>query len=305
MSGVTPIKYWICWPIWLLYNILFLIQRMPNRKILASSCFIIYIFALYLTVMGIRKKIFLGFVVIGSILFLSSIIAVFEFNRMKNSVTGLMNANINSINTSRMLMELTDEYNFILLSRAIIDSSLTSAEMLYDDRFDSYIAKIKSNFISEEESSVADSLALSYSKYLSVISHTRRIMAMDIESRKEWYESELKPVYNDLRHYRKLLGELTHSALSDNTTELQEGYYRSIMPGIIAVGAGIVLVLLFNYFINLYFISPVLQISRGIKNYRDFRKSYTVQLDNDDELQEINNEVKSIIEENKKLNSRL
>jgi len=253
--------------------------------------------------MGIRKKISMGFVIIGSILFLSSIIAVFEFSRMKSSVTELMTANINSINTSRMLLELTDEYNFILMSRVIIDSSITSAEILYDDRFDSYIANIKGNFSSENEIAIADSLALYYSKYLLVISNSRGIMSAGIDERKEWYENELKPVFTDLRKYKKELGILTQTALAQNTNKLQEGYYRSIMPGIIAVGVGIVLVLLFNYFINIYFISPILLISRGIKNYKEFRKSYSVQIDNDDEIEELNLEVKTIIEENKKLKS--
>lgn len=253
--------------------------------------------------MGIRKKISLGFVVIGSILFLSSIIAVFEFNRMRNSVTDLMKANINSINTSRKLMELTDEYNFILLSRVITDSALIADEIIYDNRFDNYISSIKNNFTSDIEISVADSLTATYEHYLAVIGETREVMTMTAEARKEWYDTKLKPVYNNLRKYKKELGALTQQALADNTNELQEGYYRSIMPGIIAVSAGIILVLLFNYFINLYFISPLLLISKGIKNYREFRKSYNVQFDNDDEIQEINSDVKSIIEENKKLKS--
>lgn len=253
--------------------------------------------------MGIRKKISLGFVVIGSILFLSSIIAVFEFNRMRNSVTDLMKANINSINTSRKLMELTDEYNFILLSRVITDSALIADEIIYDNRFDNYISSIKNNFTSDIEISVADSLTATYEHYLTVIGETREVMTMTADARKEWYDTKLKPVYNNLRKYKKELGALTQQALADNTNELQEGYYRSIMPGIIAVSAGIILVLLFNYFINLYFISPLLLISKGIKNYREFRKSYNVQFDNDDEIQEINSDVKSIIEENKKLKS--
>ncbi|MDP3453243.1 MAG: hypothetical protein Q8R90_09835 [Bacteroidales bacterium] len=222
---------------------------------------------------------------------------------MKNSVTQLMNANINSINTSRMLMELTDEYNFILLSRVIVDSVITSEKIMHDDRFDKYINSIKSNFTSEAEVIIADSLATTYSEYLSVIRETRNIMSQDYESRKRWYENDLKPVYNNLRLYKKRLGLLTQAALADNTKQLQEGYYRSIMPGIIAVSAGIILVLLFNYFINLYFISPILLISKGIKNYKNFRKSYNVQFDNDDEIQDMNSEVKSIIDENKKLKS--
>ncbi|GAB1473126.1 hypothetical protein MASR2M69_05670 [Bacteroidota bacterium] len=253
--------------------------------------------------MGIRKKISLGFVVIGFILFLSSVIAVFEFNRMRKSVTVLMNANINSINTSRMIMELTDEYNFILLSRVIVDSTFRSDEILYDDRFDKYLYNIKKNFSSETEIAIADSLAFYYSQYLSVISKTNKIMSEDTEVRKAWYENELKPVYNNLRKYKKKLGILTQTAMAENTKDLQEGYYRSIMPGIIAVSAGIILVLLFNYFINIYFISPILLISKGIKSYKDFRKSYNVHFDNDDEIQEMNIEVKSIIDENKKLKS--
>jgi methyl-accepting chemotaxis protein len=253
--------------------------------------------------MKIRKKISLGFIIIGSILFISSVVAFVEFHRMKNSVTSLMNANINSINTSRKLMELTDEYNFNLLSRVIIDSSITSQEILYDERFDEYIASIKKSFTLERERNIADSLAVAYSGYLAAISKSRMVLAGDYQSRLEWYENSLKPVYSDLRKYKKELGALTQSALHQNTEELQAGYYRSIMPGIVAVGVGIVLVILFNYFINVFLITPVLQISKGIKNYREFRKSYTVSLDNDDELDDMSSEVRSIIEENKKLKS--
>jgi len=251
--------------------------------------------------MGIRKKISLGFVVIGAILFLSSVISVFEFNRMRHSVTNLMRDNINSINTSRMLLEITDEYNFMLLSRVIQDSSINSAEILYDDRFDKYITSIKKNFTSQAEVAIADSLTIAYSDYLAVISQAPKIMLQDAKNRNRWYSNELNPVYYNLRTYKKKLGLLTQQALAQNTKELQDGYYRSIMPGIIAVGAGLLLVLLFNYFINLYFIYPTLLISKGIKNYKDYKKSYNVQFDNDDEIQDLNNEVKGIIDENKNL----
>ncbi len=100
-------------------------------------------------------------------------------------------------------MELTDEYNFILLSRVIVDSTFRSEEILYDDRFDKYLYNIKKNFSSEAEIAVADSLAIYYSQYLSVISKTNKIMSEDINARKAWYENELKPVYNNLRKYKK------------------------------------------------------------------------------------------------------
>lgn len=251
--------------------------------------------------MGIRKKISLGFVVIGVILFFSSVISVFEFNRMRYSVSNLMRDNINSINTSRMLLEITDEHNFTLLSKVIQDSSINTKEILNDERFDKYIKSIKKNFTSQAEIAIVDSLTIAYSEYLSVISKAPAIMLLDVKSRNDWYSNELKPVYNNLRTYKNKLGLLTQQALIRNTEELQEAYYRSIMPGIIAVGAGLLLVLLFNYFINLYLISPVLSIFKGIKNYKDYKKTYNVQFDNDDEIQDLNGEVKGIIDENKNL----
>jgi methyl-accepting chemotaxis protein len=126
-------------------------------------------------------------------------------------------------------------------------------------------------------------------------------MLKSLGERTKWYEEELRPVYNNLNKYKKQLGLMTQATLAENAKELQEGYYRSIMPGIIAVGAGLMLVLLFNYFLNIYFISPIILISKGIKNYREYNKSYSVQLENDDELQDLNSDVKSIIDENRNL----
>ncbi|KAF5034688.1 hypothetical protein DSECCO2_593520 [anaerobic digester metagenome] len=251
--------------------------------------------------MGIRKKISLGFVVIGAILFLSSLIAIFEFNRIRHSVAALMTDNINSINTSRLLLELTDEYNFMLLSSVILDSTMNSENILYDNRFEDYISNIKKKFVSPAEVSVADSLSSAYSAYLEVIGRASDIMTLNKVGREKWYSSELVPAYSNLRKYKGELGLLTQGALAENTDQLQEGFYRSIMPGVIAVAAGILLVLLFNYFINLYFISPLLLISRGLKSYKEFNKSYNVNFDNDDELQDLNGEIKTLIDEHKNM----
>ena len=65
--------------------------------------------------MSIKKKIFKGFVVIGTILLVSSAISIYEFIRMRSTVSNLINDNISAINTTRQLLEVADEYNFNLL----------------------------------------------------------------------------------------------------------------------------------------------------------------------------------------------
>ncbi len=254
--------------------------------------------------MGIRKKISLGFVIIGAILFLSSLVAIFEFNRMRHHISGLMQDNINSISTSRHLLELTDEYNFALVSRVLQDSVIESNDIISDNRFAIYITSIKRRFTTVAEVKIADSLSLAYSNYLKVVNEAPEIMKLKRSERIKWYFEKLSPAYNNLKKHKKELSTITQQALIDNTRNLQDGFYRSIMPGIIAVCAGILLVLLFNYFINLYFITPVLMIIDGIKKYKVYRKSYNIQFDNDDELQDLNSDIKIILDENKKFTQK-
>ena len=71
------------------------------------------------------------------------------------------------------------------------------------------------------------------------------------------------------------------------------------MPGVVAVSIGLILVLLFNYFVNFYFISPLLKMIEGIKNYISYRKSYNVNIDSDDELTDLNSNIREIIDANK------
>ncbi|MCK9304485.1 MAG: hypothetical protein M0P27_03700, partial [Bacteroidales bacterium] len=226
--------------------------------------------------MGIRKKVSLGFVVIGSILFFSSLVLIFEFNRMRKSVTTLMQENINSVNISRELTGMTDKYNLLLAGRMFDDSLSRKIPVVYDAKFDKYISGIKRSFSSESANLIADSLQQAYAEYIAVLSHSEEIMKLEKHQQTQWYREILLPSYNKYRKFAGAIVEMTSDNLSGSTQEMQERYYRSIMPGVIAVGAGILLIILFNYFLNIYFINPLLSISKGIKSYRDYNKSYNV-----------------------------
>ena len=102
--------------------------------------------------------------------------------------------------------------------------------------------------------------------------------------------------------------KLTHTsqeALAENSLTMTESFYRSIMPGVVTVVMGIILVFLFNYFINFYFVNPLLRISEGIADYIQRKRSYNVTVDNDDELKVLNENVKELVESNKKLSKKL
>lgn len=251
--------------------------------------------------MGIRKKISLGFVVIGAVLLLSSLIAIYELISMRKSVSSLITDNIASINTSRLMLEVTDEYNFCLLRGMGADSAATIPDLEHDTRFSNYFNQVKIKFTTEQERAAADSILYAYTAYIHMINKAPAIWHGDYQGRRNWYFNKLYPVYMKLRNYIQMLSEVSQEALADNSQNLSDSFYRSIMPGVVAVSVGIVLVFLFNYFISFYFIRPILLISKGINNYLQYRKSYNVQIDNDDELSELSSNVKELIDTNKSL----
>lgn len=251
--------------------------------------------------MGIKKKISLGFVVIGVILLLSSVIAIYEFVSMRRSVYGIMTDNIASINSSRLLLEVADEYNFSLLKSMGLDTVPAIPDVKKDIRFPDYLSQVKAKFATDSERQMADSVLLAYTAYIHVIKDAAYIWQGDYQMRRGWYFDNLYPKYMALRGYIAKLTFITQKALSDNSEYLTDSFYRSIMPGVVAVTTGMILIFLFNYFINLYFISPLIKISKGIKDFLLYRKSYNYTDINDDDLRDLSQNVKDLIEANREL----
>lgn len=255
--------------------------------------------------MGIRKKILLGFLVIGIVLLLSGVIAIYEFVRMRNTVYTLVADNIKSINTSNLLLEITDEYNFTLLKSMGEAGAADIPNISEDTRFTDYLQNAMDKYTDIREQNMADSVVYAYTAYIHVMKEAPLVWHGNYQGRRAWYFDRMYPVYMKLRGYIQQLIMLSQKALTENSYNLSDSFYRSLMPCVVSVIVGIVLVILFVYFINFYFISPILKISKGINNYVMNRKSYNVTLDNQDELQELNQNVADLVDTNKKLEKQI
>lgn len=263
--------------------------------------FFFYICPIYSLIMAIKKKISLGFVVIGTILLVSSAISIYEFVRMRNTVSNLINDNIAAINTTRTLIEVSDEYNYNLLEGLGDESALLFTRDKNDNRFSDYLNDLKDKFTTRQERQYADSVLFAYTTYIIIMNDAPKVWQGDYAGRRNWYFNKLHPVYMKLRGYLQKLTLTSQEALAENSLTMTDSFYRSIMPGVVAVMVGLVLVLLFNYFINLYFVNPLKRISEGIADYLNRKKSYNIIVDTDDELHMLNENVKELVEMNKKL----
>ena len=70
------------------------------------------------------------------------------------------------------------------------------------------------------------------------------------------------------------------------------------MPEVIAVSVGILIAFLFMFFIVSRYVSPIRKMLSNIHDYERFDKTYTYTFEGGDELSDLNEEVKDIIEQN-------
>ena len=91
----------------------------------------------------------------------------------------------------------------------------------------------------------------------------------------------------------------------DTSVMFDEVFYRSMMPGVVSVGAGILLIFLLFYFTMSNYVNPLCRMSDGIDQYRQTGHRYSGTFDGDDQLANINAGITELIEENIELKKRI
>jgi len=241
--------------------------------------------------MVISNKINMGFLVVGFVLFLSSLVSIFEMGRTRRSLGDVLSVNVDNINASIQLLEVTDQNIFELLNQIGIsqDSLLQVGSLYEDDRFEGYFRASGSTFTTNEEQALTDSIMFAYAAYMQILNEAPVLWEDNgYLPRREWYTARLYPTYTRLRNYILELISLEQDLLDHNTQQIQDGFYRSIMPGVIAVASSILLLFLLSYFIRIYVIQPIKEIRIGVRNTLLFKKKYQVRLPAGDELSELN-----------------
>ena len=87
--------------------------------------------------------------------------------------------------------------------------------------------------------------------------------------------------------------------------DFDAGFYRSIIPGVVSVGAGLLLILLLLYFTMVYYVKPIYRMSDGIDGYRLSGRRYVYEFDGDDQLANINSGLTELIDENVEMKRRV
>lgn len=256
------------------------------------------------TIPSLSRKVFMSLGSIAAILLLSGIISILEYRRMSTYVSDLIAANIKSISLSQKLSDTIEEYNHQMLA-VVVQNDISLMPEFNIPYVNAQADSLKNSFRSKTALPMIDSVSESFNQYMETSLRFDEIFLADNVDTGEWFFGTLQPCYRKFRQDMGVLNDMIHQDLVSNSADFDAGFYRSIMPGVVSVGAGLLLVFLLMFFTMAFYVKPIYRISDGIDNYRKNGRRHGYTFDGDDQLANINSGVTELIEENLELKKRV
>ena len=250
------------------------------------------------------KKVLYSLGSLAAILLLSGVISIIEYRRMSDYVSELIAANIKSINLAQKLSDITEEYNHQMLS-VVVQNDISLMPEFDLDYFMAQSDSLKNSFTSQNALPMVDSVEVSFDAFMKTSMKFDEVFLADSVDTGEWFFGTLQPRYSKFRHDINVLNESIYEDLQNNSADFDAGFYRSIIPGVVSVAAGLILIFLLLYFIMVNYVNPIYRISDGIDAYKATGRLFKYNYDGDDQLGNINSGVSDLIDENYELRRRV
>ena len=244
--------------------------------------------------MKIKFKILAGFVLIIAMLLIAGFMSIYEFSRLSKLVSALIDDNYKTIEASKTMLEaLEREDSGILLlvsgqwkeGRKILQSA--------DSLFYSGFIVAKKNITEKDEDKYIEKIETSYLTYKG--KWEPPVVGTDKEGNITWYFTKLHDSFITAKSATKDLMTLNQDSMHKEAFEMKEQAHRAIMPGIVAIIAALVFLVIFNFFISKYYVMPIENIIHSLKDYDSQTQNFKAGISTNDELKELENEIQNLI----------
>lgn len=245
--------------------------------------------------MGIRRKIITGFISLGSLLFISGVISSGELFRLNRTTSDLLKRSQGNIELSKTMLDAVQEENTALLmslsdTTAVSDSILAVQRTMFEGALQQTFAHFRQYELSTKELDKIESAANYYNSIIRSMPDTLDVV---------WFSEVYKTTYHNLTSAIKDFMIDTQRDILSFATQIESNAYRASMVGLIALASGFLLIIMFFFMINGFFIKPVLKLRRALKNYLERSIPFDVQVATDDEISEIVKLTSQVIEKSK------
>lgn len=255
--------------------------------------------------LSLSAKLVLSLATIAVVLLVTAVISVLEYRSMSNYVTDEIGKNIECINATQRVSVLTDQYNHKILATVGAADSLAAVTT-----FDRAAAEKDCRDAFEELFEIQpipglDSLRVRYDAYIAETRELENVVRSSFVDSRKWFFHSLQPKFAEFVIALDEYNENVHDNLMQKADEFELGYYRSIIPGIVSVLAGLLLIALLLFFLLANYVKPIYRMLSNIDDYCRHGKKYAYDFEGDDQLQKLNSQITELVDENVELKRRV
>lgn len=236
--------------------------------------------------MKIRTKILLGFLILALMLAVAGAYSIYELTTISTSVQKLLDDNYRSINAAKQMIEALEREDsgvlLLLLGKWKEGrSTVVDAHKNFGNAFD--IAG--NNLTIPGEKGYIDKINAKYKEYRD--NWDRPIVGTEYEGNLNWYFEKVHRDFTQVKTAVEDLMTINANTMYETASILKNRAHQAIMPGIVAVSAALVFVVIFNFFVNLYIVNPIISMIKSIENFLQTGEPTKLSIDTRDELHDL------------------
>ena len=231
-----------------------------------------------------------GFISLALLLFFAAVFSLSELNRMSRETQQLLDASARYTRLAREMLDAIQGQNASLLGMIIQDSRTLDTTFLANHK--QFNRALNEATVTVRDLSELDSIYRTYNRYEAAIVG---YIEADAPNKVSWFMEIYRSSYANLTTAVKNYMSSSQYALNTQAAQLKVSAYRAITPSIITLGVAMVVVLMFFFLIDLYFVRPVTQIERGLRNFLYNKIPFSVKVEGRDEVYRLKEAVENLI----------
>jgi methyl-accepting chemotaxis protein len=236
--------------------------------------------------MKLRMKILSGFLILVVMLAVAGIFSIYELMSIRSSVQSLLDDNYESVVAARKMIEALERQDSGLLlwisgkrpeGRSMIENA--------DKAFLSALDTAKTNCTIPDEQNIVEDINRKYNDFKALWMRSLEDAAGSYGM--DWYFEYGHSAFQDVITTADKLMALNDATMYRTASDLENRMYRIIMPGMVAILAALVFAFVFNYFINHYFVNPIISITKEVQRVLRTGSPSNIEIETDDELKDL------------------
>lgn len=209
-----------------------------------------------------RKKISIGFVSLALLLLFSGVISVYELRRLSKQALEVIELNSRNTKLAKMMLNGLHRQNSAVLAAVFNDYDLPGDEYnLGRAMFDEAFAEASNTDAGKSDISLVDDANNNYRKVI----HDYIDEIVDGQNNEQFLETYLNAYYQLDQTLKNYLTS-PEGSVPARAASLEADVYKTITPSILTLAVAIIIILMFYFFVDSYYVRPLTKIHKSLEN---------------------------------------